>query len=88
MKREQSARRLLSLHTVKWICYVFQYSRIVRAAHPAIHRAAGAWGDAYIEPIGVVHRAVNPDPEHSFACVGFVVTPPDREHVVNVKEPW
>jgi len=45
-------------------------------------------GDAYIEPIGVIHRAVNPDPEHSFACVGFVVTPPDREHVVNVKEPW
>jgi quercetin dioxygenase-like cupin family protein len=45
-------------------------------------------GDAYAEPIGVIHRAVNPDPEHPFACVGFVVTPPDREHVVNVKEPW
>jgi quercetin dioxygenase-like cupin family protein len=45
-------------------------------------------GDAYSEPIGKVHRAVNPDPEASFLCVGFVVTPPDRPHVVNVREPW
>jgi quercetin dioxygenase-like cupin family protein len=45
-------------------------------------------GDAYAEPIGVLHRAVNPEPEIPFYCVGFVVTPKDREHVVNVKEPW
>jgi quercetin dioxygenase-like cupin family protein len=45
-------------------------------------------GDAYAEPIGVLHRAVNPEPELPFLCVGFVVTPSDREHVVNVKEPW
>jgi len=45
-------------------------------------------GDAYAEPIGVIHRAVNPEPEIPFLCVGFVVTPKDREHVVNVREPW
>ena len=45
-------------------------------------------GDAYAEPIGVIHRAVNPEPEIPFLCVGFVVTPKDREHVVNIKEPW
>ena len=45
-------------------------------------------GDAYAEPIGVIHRAVNPEPDIPFICVGFVVTPKDREHVVNVKEPW
>ena len=45
-------------------------------------------GDAYAEPIGVLHRAINPEPDIPFICVGFVVTPKDREHVVNVKEPW
>jgi quercetin dioxygenase-like cupin family protein len=41
-------------------------------------------GDAYAEPIGVLHRALNPEPEIPFLCVGFVVTPKDREHVVNL----
>jgi hypothetical protein len=43
---------------------------------------------AYTEPIGVLHRVINPEPEIPYLCVGFVVTPKDREHVVNVKEPW
>jgi quercetin dioxygenase-like cupin family protein len=45
-------------------------------------------GDAYAEPIGKLHRALNPEAEIPFICVGFVVTPQDRDHVVNVKEPW
>jgi quercetin dioxygenase-like cupin family protein len=45
-------------------------------------------GDAYAEPIGVIHRAINPEQDIPFLCVGFVVTPKDREHVVNVKQPW
>jgi quercetin dioxygenase-like cupin family protein len=45
-------------------------------------------GDAYAEPIGVIHRAINPDAAIPFLCVGFVVTPKDRDHVVNIKEPW
>ena len=45
-------------------------------------------GDAYAEPIGVIHRAINPEPEIPFICVGFTVTPKERDAVVNVKEPW
>jgi len=45
-------------------------------------------GDAYAEPIGVIHRASNPESEIPFICVGFTVTPKDRDPVVNVKEPW
>ena len=45
-------------------------------------------GDAYVEPIGVIHRATNPEPEIPFICVGFTITPKDRDPVVNVKEPW
>jgi len=45
-------------------------------------------GDAYAEPIGVIHRATNPEPEIPFICIGFTVTPTARDPVVNVKEPW
>ena len=45
-------------------------------------------GDAYAEPIGVIHRAINTEPNIPFICVGFTVTPKDRDPVVNVKEPW
>jgi quercetin dioxygenase-like cupin family protein len=45
-------------------------------------------GDAYVVPIGVIHRARNPEPEVPFLCVGFAVTSKDRDPVVNVKEPW
>ncbi len=45
-------------------------------------------GEVYFEPIAVVHRAFNPDPEHPVCGIAWVATPPGREHVVNVKEPW
>ncbi|HEY2319603.1 MAG TPA: cupin domain-containing protein [Solirubrobacteraceae bacterium] len=45
-------------------------------------------GDVYPEPIGVVHRAINPDPGNSVCGVAFIATPADREHVVNINEPW
>jgi quercetin dioxygenase-like cupin family protein len=45
-------------------------------------------GDVYYEPVGVVHRAFNPDPERSVCGIAWIATSPDREHVVNVKEPW
>jgi quercetin dioxygenase-like cupin family protein len=41
-------------------------------------------GDAYIEPIGVVHRAYNPDPHNPATFVGFLVTAADREHITNL----
>lgn len=44
-------------------------------------------GDVYTEPIGVVHRAFNPDPEIPAALVGFWVTAADRPHVTEVGAP-
>jgi quercetin dioxygenase-like cupin family protein len=48
-------------------------------------------GDVYCEPIGKVHRAENPDADVDFVCIGFNVTAPDREMVVNLAgddPPW
>ena len=46
-------------------------------------------GEAYSEPIAKFHRGHNPHPELAFACIGFCLTAPDREHVTNsVERPW
>jgi quercetin dioxygenase-like cupin family protein len=50
-----------------------------------------AAGDVYCEPIGKIHRALNPDPSVDFICIGFNVTAPEREMVVNLtgeEAPW
>jgi quercetin dioxygenase-like cupin family protein len=44
-------------------------------------------GDVIDEPIGAVHRAVNPEEDTIYACVGFAVTPPDRPFMVSVEGP-
>lgn len=38
-------------------------------------------GEVYTEPIGVVHRALNPHPEIPASLVGFWVTASDRPHI-------
>lgn len=45
-------------------------------------------GDVFTEPIGQLHRAVNPDDTVPMVAFGFQATSPDREHVVNVARPW
>ena len=48
-------------------------------------------GEVYVEPIGKIHRAENPDPDVDFVCIGFNVTAPQREMVVNLtgeEAPW
>ena len=46
-------------------------------------------GDVYSEPIEAPHRGHNPHPELPYLCIGFCVTPPDREHVTSFAErPW
>jgi quercetin dioxygenase-like cupin family protein len=47
------------------------------------HRA----GEVYTEPVGVVHRAVNPHPDLAATFVGFWVTAADRPHVTEVVAP-
>jgi quercetin dioxygenase-like cupin family protein len=44
-------------------------------------------GDVYSEPIGKVHRGHNPHPELPYLCVGFCVTPPNREHITAFTRP-
>ena len=43
-------------------------------------------GDAYVEPIGVVHRAFNPHPDIPLTAVGVSLTANDREAIVNLTE--
>jgi quercetin dioxygenase-like cupin family protein len=44
-------------------------------------------GDVYTEPIGVVHRALNPHPDLPASLIGFWVTAADRPRVTEVGEP-
>lgn len=44
-------------------------------------------GDVYTEPIGVVHRALNPHPEIPASFIGFWVTAADRPHVTETDTP-
>lgn len=44
-------------------------------------------GDVYTEPIGVVHRALNPHPEIPASLVGFWVTASDRPHISEIGAP-
>lgn len=51
------------------------------------HAEHYAAGQVYTEPIGVVHRAVNPHSTLPAAFVGFWVTSADRPHLAAVAEP-
>ncbi len=44
-------------------------------------------GEVYTEPIGVVHRALNPHPDIPAALIGFWVTAADRDHITGVGAP-
>jgi len=44
-------------------------------------------GDVYTEPIGVVHRAVNPNSDIPASFLGFWVTASDRPHITEAGAP-
>lgn len=44
-------------------------------------------GEVYTEPIGVVHRALNPHPDIPASLIGFWVTASDRPHITEAGEP-
>jgi quercetin dioxygenase-like cupin family protein len=44
-------------------------------------------GDVYTEPIGVVHRALNPHSDIPASLIGFWVTAADRPHISETGEP-
>ena len=43
-------------------------------------------GDVFVEPVGVLHRAYNPNPDVTLLSVGLQLTSPDRDHMVAVGE--
>jgi quercetin dioxygenase-like cupin family protein len=45
-------------------------------------------GEVFIEEIGRVHRVVNMEKDISVVAFAVLLTAPDREHIVSVKEPW
>ncbi|HJQ76297.1 MAG TPA: cupin domain-containing protein [Acidimicrobiia bacterium] len=46
-------------------------------------------GEVYTEPVGVVHRALNPHPEIPASLIGFWVTAADRPHITETgAPPW
>ena len=44
-------------------------------------------GEVYTEPIGVVHRALNPHPDIPASLIGFWVTASDRPHITEAGKP-
>lgn len=44
-------------------------------------------GDAYVEPIGIVHRAFNPHARIPLIAVGVAMTAVDRPPIVNITKP-
>jgi quercetin dioxygenase-like cupin family protein len=53
-------------------------------AQPKVYRYAA--GDVFVEPVGVLHRAYNPNPDVPMVSLAFQVTPADRDHIVNLAE--
>jgi quercetin dioxygenase-like cupin family protein len=43
-------------------------------------------GSVFVEPVGALHRAYNPNPDVPMVSLAFQVTPADRDHIVNFVE--
>jgi quercetin dioxygenase-like cupin family protein len=54
--------------------------RMESAEGSRVYRA----GEAFTEPVGVVHRAVNIEPDTVMVAVQYQITPPDRPHTTEV----
>lgn len=53
-------------------------------SEPRVHRYGA--GSVFVEPVGVLHRAYNPNPDVPMVSLAFQVTPADRDHIVNLAE--
>ncbi len=83
---ELNPGRTASWHVHNGIVYFILHRGMVSLQYEGRteHFAAG---DVYTEPIGVVHRALNPHPEIPAALIGFWVTPAERPHITEVPAP-
>ncbi len=53
-------------------------------AEPKVYRYGA--GDVFVEPVGALHRAYNPNADVPMVSLAFQVTPADRDHIVNFAE--
>jgi quercetin dioxygenase-like cupin family protein len=83
---ELNPGRSASWHVHNGIVYFVILRGLVTLQYEGISEHYSA-GDVYTEPIGVVHRALNPHPDLPASLIGFWVTAADRPHVTEVGEP-
>ncbi len=83
---ELNPGRTASWHTHNGIVYFVVLRGLVTLQYEGRVEHYSA-GDVYTEPIGVVHRALNPHSDIPASFIGFWVTAADRPHVTEVGAP-
>ncbi|MGH3649569.1 MAG: cupin domain-containing protein, partial [Acidimicrobiia bacterium] len=83
---ELNPGRTASWHVHNGVVYFVQLRGIITLQYEGRSEHYSA-GEVYTEPIGVVHRALNPHPEIPASLVGFWVTAADRPHITEAGTP-
>lgn len=83
---ELNPGRTASWHKHNGVVYFVLLRGIITLQYEGLTEHYSA-GDVYTEPIGVVHRALNPHPDIPASLVGFWVTPSERPHLTEADEP-
>ena len=83
---ELSPSKTASWHIHNGVVYFVLLRGIITLQYEGRNEHYSA-GQVYTEPIGVVHRALNPHPEIPASLIGFWVTAADRPHVSEAAEP-
>jgi quercetin dioxygenase-like cupin family protein len=83
---ELNPGRTASWHVHNGVVYFVVLRGLVSLQYEG-HTEHYSAGEVYTEPIGVVHRALNPHPEMPASLIGFWVTAADRAHLTEVDTP-
>jgi quercetin dioxygenase-like cupin family protein len=83
---ELNPGRTASWHVHNGVVYFVVLRGLVSLQYEG-HTEHYSAGEVYTEPIGVVHRALNPHPEMPASLIGFWVTAADRPHLTEVDTP-
>jgi quercetin dioxygenase-like cupin family protein len=83
---ELNPERTASWHIHNGVVYFAVLRGLVTLQYEGLTEHYSA-GDVYTEPIGVVHRALNPHPDIPASLIGFWVTAADRPHISEIGEP-
>jgi len=83
---ELNPGRTASWHVHNGVVYFALLRGLVSLQYEGLTEHYSA-GEVYTEPVGVVHRAVNPHPEIPASLIGFWVTASDRPHITETNAP-